>query len=138
MNEKRKKLFIRMLVALVALWIAGQAVVSVVRYVHDREAHQEAEAWLQQAQQGARNDLTPTDAARWLRQNGAGEVYRGETVTVNGQEVERHVIMGSRKVSTKCFWTDPLTAQLMFHFDTDWHFANLELECLPYELHWLK
>jgi hypothetical protein len=82
--------------------------------------------------------MTPTDAVRWLEQNGAGQAYRGETASINGQEVENHIIMGYRKVSTKSFLTDPLTAQLMFHFDTDWRFTNVELKCLPYELSWLK
>jgi hypothetical protein len=128
MTEKRKKLLIRISVALVVIWIGGYAVVKIVRYFTCREARQMAEAWLQQAQENAKPDLTADDAIRWLREHGAGSVYRGEKAWINGREIGSHTILGYRKVGEESLWTEPITVVLVFAFDTEWHFTEVNVE----------
>src|SRR5438876_4139061 len=96
MSGTRKKLLTRIILALLALWIAGQALIAVVRYFNGRQARQEAEAWLQEAQDDAKPDMTPDDAVRWLQQHGVAKAYRGAKRSVNGQEMEWHAITGWR------------------------------------------
>jgi hypothetical protein len=57
--------------------------------------------------------------------------YRGETASINGKDVEQHIITGWRVMSRQSLWTGPLTAELIFHFDTDWRFTGVELKCRP-------
>ncbi len=130
MSAKRAKVLICAAGVFAALWIVGETVVSVRRLVNDREQHQKANAWLMEAQQVATPDFTPDEAARWLKDKGF-EAYKGEKAEINGQEVEEHVIMGLWVMSSKSFWTDPCDVELMFHFDTNWHFTNVELRCPP-------
>src|SRR5262245_4913058 len=133
MSGRKRTLLVSLLVAFAVIWIGGQAIVSAVRYMNGREARQRAEAWIQKAQQDARPDMTPEDAVRWLHENGAALVWRGEKEWVNGHEVENHNIMAYRIESQESIWVEPMTAELIFHFDTNWHFTNVELKCHPYE-----
>jgi hypothetical protein len=133
MSDARRKFLTWIVLALLALWIAGQAVVSLVRYLNGREAHQRAEAWLQEAQDETTPDLTPDDAARWLKQHGVRQAYRGETAEINGKQVEQHIITGWRIMNRQSLWTEPLTAELVFHFDTNWRFTAVELEYRHFE-----
>ena len=130
MRRTKRTLLIRLVMAIVAIWVGGQVILAAVRYMNGREARQRAEAWFQQAQHDATPDTTPEDAVRWLRQHDS-KAFRGEEAAVNGRLVENHVVTGYRVESRKSFWTEPMTVELTFHFDANWRFDNVELECQP-------
>jgi hypothetical protein len=90
---------------------------------------------LQKARDDAKADMTADDAARWLKQNGAGRVARSETMWINGLEMDNHEIWGHLRVSEESLWSNPMTAWLSFEFDAEWRFSEVKLEVLKYALH---
>ncbi len=123
-----KKLLVGTAVAVAATSISLQIAVAVAKHVNEQRAQAEAEAWLQQARQDARSNMTADDAARWLEEHGAHEVWRSDTTWINDKKVELNVIGGMRKLGEKGIWSDRKTAWLRFSFDAHWHFQEVELE----------
>lgn len=138
MTGQRMNLLGWIVVALVAMWITAQIIVSVAKSLNNREAHQEAEAWFQEAQKGAKRDMTADDAVRWLKENGAGTVYKGERKWINEREMENHTVGGFRTVSEESLWTEPRTAELVFEFDSEWHFKEVKMAILKYTIHGIQ
>ncbi len=132
MHKQRRQLVAWVLVSLLVLWIAAQFIVSAVRYSHKREGLQRAEAWLHEAQRDAKSDMIKEDAIRWLRLHGADRVYLGATAIVNGKQIEWHVVAGDRKINQEEILTEPITAHLEFHFDTQWQFKEVTMEIRHY------
>jgi hypothetical protein len=118
------------ILVLLVLWLAGQTVISVAQFLNGRQSHQRADAWLQEAQVDAKPDMTPDDAARWLKASGV----RPFTTLVNGQKSKSHIIGGWRVLERKSIWTEPLTAELIFHFDSNGRFTRVELKCDRFEI----
>jgi len=130
----RQNVLLTLVVAFAAIWVGWQATRSWVRFFNNREARQAAEAWFLQAQQDAGPDMTEQDAIDWLRRHGVRTTYRGKDRWFNGQYIADPTISGFLKVSEESLWTEPMTAELWFHFDAEGRFKTVELSILPYNL----
>jgi hypothetical protein len=131
-DRESKKLLRRVVTVLVAGWLLASVVIFTVSHVHESDAKRKADDRFQQAQEQTGPDTTPEDATRWLEQNEAELVAKGEKRWINGQESDFHTIIGERKLNAKGLWTTPMTAELRYVFNDDWRFKEVELHLHGY------
>lgn len=123
-----------LIVAALVLCIGTQAMFGFVKFINAREAWQRAEAWLNEAQRDAKPAMTPDDAIRWLKDQGITKAVKSATIATNEVITDYRAVVGYRRMSHQSVWSNPMTAQLIFHFDANWRFTKLELEVLNYEV----
>src|SRR5262249_44191094 len=123
--------------SLIATWIAVNAVTAGVRWVNKRNAMQQAKAWLAQAQREVAPGTAKAPIVRWLKSQGAEIVGDGDVISINTEVQENAAIMGYRTICSESYWAEPLTAELLFHLDSQGRLTEITLHEYHFEMDWV-
>lgn len=125
---------VKVLLGFLLVLFAGNLVYLAVGFLLERQNKQHAEAWLHDAEQFSRPDLTKQEVIKWLYEQGAELVVEGRKKNENRKETCFNAIWACQTMGKNSWWVDPMTAVLLFHFDENWKFTRIQMEIRDGEL----